>query len=1091
MLSLFCITRPYTVLVAVALTAILGTVSVVNMTTDLLPNINLPYAVIVTTYIGASPEQVEAAVTKPIEQAMASISNIRAVRSISGENLSTVILEFTGNTNMDSAVIEMREGLDMIEPFLPETARSPVILKLNPEMMPLMVLSAAVEGKSAAETSSIVENIVAPALESVEGIASVSTTGLVQQQIIVRLNQERISQTKGQVQGALMGALLSSSRSPGENLSSVLSGSLLDPSSLLNGLMGIGSMSSRSAGQQAVADSLDSQLDPNQLVSAETISAILMGHNFQMPAGYATDEDTRYLVRVGDAIKSLEELRSLPIFAFATSDIDPVVLQDIADIIVADNSDEIYAKVNGKDAVILTVQKQTEYATSTVSKDILDKIDELRKDHPEVELVPLMDQGQYIKMAVGAITNNLLIGALLAIAILLLFLRDIRPTLIVALSIPISLIAAFALMYFSNVSLNVMSMGGLALAVGMLVDNSIVVIENIFRLRADGKSPLEAAAEGAAGVTGAIIASTLTTVVVFLPVIFTQGLIRQLFTDMGLTIAFSLLASLIVSVGLIPTVAARIKNTGEPQHNKAVERFKESYSKALSYALDHKALVISLVVILFAGSAFGVLSTGTELIPSTDTGQIMVTVDLPKGSTLEETAQAADTVASIIQDIPEVETVGAIVASGLMGSGMPGVQQSDPDSCSMYVLLRDKRSRSTVEVAQEIRSKTAGTEFQVTVSDSTMDISALTGNTIAVQIKGRDLDTLTSLARSVADVVRSIPGTTNVSDGQDHTSPELRVIVDKARSLAHGLTVAQVFMEVSKLLASDSAVTTIPVGSRDVSVYVQDAGSTAPTADDISELVIPTPLDTEVPLSDIATVEKAIGPQWIRHESQQRYVTVTAELEEGYNVGKVSSQINRKLADMEVPEGYSLSMEGEQALLEQSYDDLFLMLVLAVIFIYLIMVVQFQSLLSPFVVMFSIPLAFTGGFLALAIAGVPVSMPALIGFVVLSGVVVNNAIVFVDYANQLVADGMEKRDALIKTGNDRLRPILMTALTTILALAATSLGLGQGAEIMQPVAITSIGGLLYATALTLLFIPVLYDAFVREKTPGDMVDASS
>lgn len=1086
MLSFYCIKRPYTVLVAVALVIILGTVSVINMTTDLLPNINLPYAVVITTYIGASPEQVETVITRRVEQAMASVSNIRNIRSISGENLSAVILEFNADANMDSAVIEMRESLDMIEPFLPDSAGSPMILKLNPEMMPVMVLSASVEGKDIAEVSNFVRNTIIPALESVEGIASVNASGLIEQSVIVRLNQDKISQTKARVQGALISAMFSPnmpSAPSAENLLSVFGGGLSNPASLIGGLFGFGSKTSQSNSLNLAAGQGEQggQFDPAQLVSKETISAILMGQNFEMPAGYVSGDDTKYLVRVGNAIESLDELRTLPVLVLSAPNIKPVVLEDIADIIVVDNSDSMYTKVNGQNAVILTINKQTEYATSAVSRGLLDKIDEIRQRYPGVQLIPLMDQGEYIRMSIGAITDNLLVGGLLAIFILLVFLKDARPTLVVALSIPISLMAAFAMMYFSGVSLNVMSMGGLALAVGMLVDNSIVVIENIFRLRAEGKSPLEAAAEGARQVTGAVVASTLTTVVVFLPIVFTRGLTPQLFTDMGLTIAYSLLASLIVSLGLVPTIAARISGASEHVRNNAVERLKELYGKALSYALDHKALIVLIVAALFGTSLVGAWSVGSELIPATDTGQIVVTINLPKGSTLDETAGAADTVTAIIQDIPEVETVGAMIGGDLMGLPVFGGQQSKTDSCSMYVLLKDERSRSTAEVAQEIRDRAAQTGFKITVSDATMDVSALTGGTIAVEIKGRDLSVLNELALNVAEVLRSVPGTTSVSNGPDQTSPELRIVIDKAKGLAHGLTVAQVFGEVGKLLVSDNSVTTVPIGSRDVNVLVQESSDADPTIDQITRLTIPTPLGGEVPLSEIATIQESVGPQWIRHDSQQRYVTVTAELEEGYNVGKVSRQVNRLLDGIEVPEGYSLSIQGEHALLKQSFDDLFLMLALSIVLIYLVMVAQFQSLLSPFIVMFKIPLAFTGGLLALTFSRMPISTPALIGFIVLAGVVVNNAIVFVDYTNQLIASGMGKREALMKAGNDRLRPILMTALTTILALVTTSLGMGQGAEIMQPVAVATIGGLLYAIALTLVFIPVLYDTFIREK----------
>lgn len=1087
MLPQFGIKRPYTVVVAIIAIAILGIVSVMNTTIDLLPSISLPYAIVITPYIGASPEQVEMAVTRPIEQSMASISNIHRVRSISRENMSLVILEFNETTNMDTAVIEMREGLDMLRSYLPSTVGSSTIMRLNPDMMPVTVLSVAVEGVGIDESSAFIEDTVIPELESVEGVASVTAIGLVDRRIIVRLNDEKISQTTARIQSAVMGAMLSSATPPGAGASE-------SPGSLLSGLAAL--MGSRPQGGEAPSAQLPASpqggaaafaqlptsLLSSQLISKDVIAGILKGQNFEMPAGYVSRNGSDYLVRVGEDIDSLEQLRALPVFVPPFPGVEPVVLEDVADIFITDNSDEMYTKVNGNDAVILALQKQTEYATSDVSRRILSRAEEIREAHPGVRLVPLMDQGQYIRMAVGAVANNLLIGGLLAIAILLLFLRDIRPTLVVGFAIPVSLMTAFVMMYFSNVTLNVMSMGGLALGVGMLVDNSIVVIENIYRMRAEGKPPVEAATEGAVQVTGAITASTLTTVVVFLPIVFTQGLTRQLFTEMGLTIAYSLLASLAVALTLVPMIAARISADEGQLRHRAVDRIKELYRRLLAYSLDHKAVVVGLATILFIASTLGALSLGTELIPETDAGQIMVTVTLPRGTALAETATAADKVMSIVSGIPEVETVGASIGGGMMGMGgmrASGSRGGDTDSVSMYVLLKEDRSRSTAEVAQAIRDRTADLEFEVAVSDTTMDISALRGSTVAVRIGGRDLDTLKKLATEVAGIVSSVEGTIDVSDGLDRTSSELRVIVDKAKGLEKGLTAAQVFMEINRLLTADSAVTSIPMGAREVDVYVEDQAGAPATVGDITNLAISTPLGTDVALKDVADIQEALGFGSITRESQQRYITVSAELAEGYNVGKVSNEIERRLDELDVPQGYSVTMGGEQELLRISFRDLFLMLALAVILIYLVMVAQFQSLLSPFIVMFTLPLAFTGGFLGLIIARMPVSTPAAIGLIILCGVVVNNAIVFVDYVNKMMEAGMSRRDAIMKAGADRLRPILMTALTTIIALSTTSVGMGQGAEMMQPVAVTAIGGLLYATLLTLVFIPVLYESMVR------------
>ena len=496
------------------------------------------------------------------------------------------------------------------------------------------------------------------------------------------------------------------------------------------------------------------------------------------------------------------------------------------------------------------------------------------------------------------------------------------------------------------------------------------------------------------------------------------------------------------------------------------------------------AVVILVAGLLFIGSVAGAFSIGTELFPSVDSGQLTVTLNMPKGTKLEDTAAAANKITEIIMDIDDVETVGASIGGGMFGMVGMGRMRGlggGTDSVSYYVTLKSDRLNSTDKVAQVIRDRTQDLGYQVSAESTSMDISALTGGTIALNIRGREFDTLEKIAGEVADIVSSVEGTVDISDGIEETTPELRVIVDKDKSISKGLTVVQVFMEINKLLSDEQAATALSMGGKDYDVFVMDESvNCGITKHDILELKIPAPNGDPVPLKDIANIVEAKGFLSITRRDQQRYVTVRAELAEGYNIGIVSNKIEAKLKDYHLPEGYAIEIEGENRMIREAFSDLFLMLAMAVAFIYMIMVAQFQSLLSPFIVMFTIPLAFTGGFLGLLVTGNPVSIVAFVGFILLAGVVVNNGIVFVDYVNQLRQEGLSKYDALIKAGNDRLRPILMTALTTIFALFTLSLGAGEGTELIQPMAITAIGGLAYATLLTLILIPVLYNAFHRK-----------
>lgn len=1395
MLGKFSVKKPYTVLVAVILIIVLGVVSFTRMSTDLLPNISLPYVIVMTTYPGASPETVEMTVTKPVESSMATVSNIKEISSVSSENYSMVILEFEQSADMNAASLEIRENLDQIKSYWDDSIGNPIIMKLNPDMLPIMIAAVGGSGMTDSEITELTQNTIIPELESIEGVASASATGLLEESVNVIIRQEKIDKINEQVFGSIdeemkdaeqqiadgkqeiydgqaeladgqteldesrqklvdsqqelddnkkeledskqkiadgraeiaenktkleegkteladkksetskklaeaekelltykadaeaakthlttelsmletsqkayeqakagvttanaafnfgsiedvsaakekmqgaysalenkeddtllsnldettkgklsaagitvdetstVGMTKSTAQNMIENLtsleqawnlmddleaslnadtmgmgveaySSMMQGKISELDSKITQLdealtelyqgnltaaiefanaqttISLGEMQITTAESQLEAsekqlesgekqiesgqEQIDSgweqikdgeeqlresaqqlkdaleeianseedleearenaynQADMNGILTVDTVKSLLAAQNFSMPAGYVTEDGIDYLIRVGDKPEDIEELKKMPLMNTEMDGVDVITLEDVADVFMTDNSADIYTNVNGEPGIMITIQKQTGYSTGDVSDRILEKFEELKAENENLSLITLMDQGIYIDLVMNSIINNVLFGAILAVLILILFLKDWRPTAVVACSIPISLITAIVCMYFSGITLNVISLSGLALGVGMLVDNSIVVIENIYRLRNEGYSAKEAAIKGAGEVAGAIMASTLTTVCVFLPIVFTEGITRQLFVDMGLTIAYSLLASLIVALTVVPAMASGLLSKATPKkEGRFFGGLMKVYEKLLGLALRFKPVVLILALVLLITSALAAFSKGTAFMPEMDSTQITMTLTMPKDTPLTDTAEVTDEIVEKLMEREDVVDVGAMASTSSL-TMLTGGGNASTNSTTIYVSLDEEKEKDNVVIAAEIKESIADilekNDAEVAIETSSMDMSSLGGSGITVQIKGRDLDTMKKIAKDVAGIVESVEGTTDVSDGMEESTGEMRIIIDRNKAIEHGLTVAQVFQQIQQKLADATSATTLETEIKEYDVYVKNANDMKLTRDLVKNLELDrTKQDgtkEKVKLSDIATFESTESPNSINRESQTRYISVTAAIADGYNVGLVSDDVEEALKSYEVPDGYSLEMSGENETITDAMEQIYLMLLLALIFMYLIMVAQFQSLLSPFIIMFTIPLAFTGGFLGLLMSGSEVSVIALIGFVMLSGIIVNNGIVLVDYINQLRAEGMEKREAIIRAGKTRIRPVMMTALTTILALSTMAFSNDMGADMSKPMSIVTIGGLIYGTLMTLFVVPCIYDIFIRNK----------
>ncbi|SER43658.1 efflux RND transporter permease subunit [Lachnobacterium bovis] len=1261
MLSKLSVKKPYTVLVSVLLVIVIGVVSLSKMTMDLLPNMSFPYVIIITTSVGSSPKEVETNITAPIEASMATTSNIKTITSRSSNSYSMVMLEYEQSTNMDSTIIEIQQQIEQLKSKWDDKTSSPIIMQVDPDMLPIMNAAVDVEGFDANKLSDYINNEIKPSLESVEGVASVSASGQLEQKVNVYLDQGKIDVLNAKIKESIeakfkeatsqldnanneiqngqnkiesgkkalqdtinntlkqkeglykkqadvqnqlekiiqernellriqqefltystseafnnlqkniqsMSALNEAMQQVGnreeiqkqiEELQKEVTSGNLDIRNKFEGLQEIGfnvndyasfneaagkiaqdlvvlntqiltlskslgeiivgtyttssilevlnsnasiasmEMAMNVAKLQSAADKIGaskekieetknstmSQADLNSVLSMDTLSKILIAQNFDMPAGYVTENNVKYLVSVGKKVKSVEELENLPLIDMKLDKVSMVRLNDIARIDFTDNSDSTYARVNNKPGILLAMEKQTGYSTGDVTKKIKDKFNLLEKENNKLKFTILMDQGIYIDIIVKSVVQNMIMGAFLAILVLLVFLRDWRTTIIIAFSIPMSVIFAIVLMYFMGITLNIISMSGLALGIGMLVDNSIVVVENIFRMKQETTNIKRASIKGAKQVGGAIIASTLTTVSVYAPIIFTEGITRQLFVDLALTVTFTLVASLIVALTVVPAMSSKMLEHDEEKKIVWFEKIKTFYESFLRKCLNHKVIVILVTVLFLCVSFFATMSRGMIFMNmEMETNQISVTVSPRKGETLKfkDLTQNSDKIIEIIRKIDGVKTVGAMTGGTASSLGISGIGGSN--SVTMYVILKDNNKRSLKDIEKDILNKTKNLKCNVSTNTSAMDFDSFLGSGIEVQIKGKDIAKLQILAKKIAKVVNQTKGVKNVNNGLNNMMDEFSITIDKEKAAENNFTVAQAFQLVYEVMKSESPTTTIETDLKDYKVYLVSDKQNQATLEDIKNLSFKskdlTGKESTIPLKEIANFKKIKTLSTINRDAQSRYISVSAAIDENHNVALVSDEISKKIDKLNIPEGYTVEMVGEDENIKESMNQLMLMLVLAVIFIYLIMVAQFQSLLSPFIIMFTIPLAFTGGFIGLFITKNELSVIAMIGFIMLAGLIVNNGIVLIDYINQARKKGLDKQEAILSAGLVRIRPILMTALTTILSMSTMALGIGEGSELMQPMAITIIGGMVYGTLLTLVVEPCIYDIVHRKE----------
>ena len=1274
----FSVKKPFTVLVAVIMVLMLGFVSISNMQTNLLPDVNTPYLMVVTVYPGASPERVESEVSDVMENALGTVAGVESITATSAENYSLLLMHFAEGTDMNSALVKVSNKVDQTTSSLPSSCLSPSIIEYSLNMNAFMTVAVSREGSDVYDLSDFVSDTLVPYVERKGGVSSVSANGLIEKMVQVQLSQEKVDainerllevidarladaraqldaaeaqieagraeynrqfknfnktvsntvmqQYSGEVGNAVetvrkqaqalldsVNQLIAVVQEPEiqqalidvrdglqrvmdkfnetgmkdidslieivaelreitdklttalqqlqerlntetgtegstatdlvddlqvqQSLSTVYN-TLNDVIKAMDDVPGLMSTFSDALGtysqqqleaymkftearetlneyekqletaKQTYEDAKEKAMassDVSKMLDIDTLAQLIYAQNFSMPAGYVKDSSGKsWLLKVGEEYDSIDDISGA--LLLHVDGFGDVRLSDVADVEVIDNAEASFTRLNGERAAVLKIYKGSSSSASTVSDNCLSAFKELEAQYDGLHVVVLSNQGNYITIIVKSILSSMIIGAALAIVVLALFLRDIKPTLVVGFSIPLSVLFAVVLMYFTGMDLNVMTLAGLSLGIGMLVDNSIVVIENIYRLRSRGVPAARAAVQGTKQVGMSIVASTLTSVCVFLPVVFSSSLVKSLMQPMSLCIGYCLMASLLVAVTVVPAAASTVLKKAEPKQLKWFDKIQNKYAKSLEWCFQHRALPLVAAVALLVFCGWRVVSMGVELLPTITSNEAIVTLTTTKDLSKEDSYAIAEKAIDAMLSVDNVEEVGITTDTRVAGMdvgqlGLPSAITDLLNAANSYgtyqvnVMLDESLSSTQIETArQALEDALSGIEdCTATVEISGMqELTSQLASGLSVKIYGADPDTMTQLSEKVVEIVNGTEGFANATNGLGSGDATINLQIDRDKVRSYGLTVAQVYQQIAaKLATTTTAQTPVSVDGRTMSVEISDNLDPV-TKENMMDITFETSVMSAdgttttgtCKLSDIATWVTGSAPNSITSQNQTQYVTVTANTLDGYNTTVQARELEKKLDAFalsdEMPEGCSFSMGGESDSVNYMVKEMVQWMGLALPFVYLVMVAQFQSLLSPFIVLFTVPLAFTGGLLGLLLTGQQLTMISLMGFIVLMGTVVNNGIVFVDYTNQLRMGGMERRAALIATGKTRMRPILMTTLTTVLAMLQLVFSNDMASQLMSGMAIVIICGLTYATIMTLYVVPLLYDLLFKK-----------
>ncbi len=984
----------------------LGVVSLRSLTIDLFPKIDLPVAVVATSYQDAAPEEVENLVSRPIESAVSTVEGIETVQSQSQAGSSLVVMMFSNGTNLDQALLDVRESIDQVSGSLPGQSGDPRIMRFNPDQLPVMWVG--LTGKDTASLTEVADEQVVPLLERQDGVGSVNVEGSKEREIKLVLDQERLQQYG---------------------------------------------------------------------VSAQTIAQTLGNTNQNASVGTVEQGNKDLQLRMTGQFESIEDIEKTII---QTESGSTVHVEDLAEVEDSFKEESSTTLVNGKPSVVLSILKKTDSNTVDVATTVEDSLAEIRDNLPaDVGLDVIIDTSEFIQMSIDSVVQNILIGGLISIFILLLFLKSFRATLVIGLSIPIAIIATFTLMYFTGETLNILTLGGLALGLGMMVDSSIVILEHIYSYRKRGYSLVESATKGASELAPAVIASTTTTLVVFLPIIYVEGIASDLFTPLALAVSFSLIASLVVAITLVPMLSSKLLSKAMEDNGRRYwfDRFlgwlNNKYRSVLKWVLGHRktsiigsvlAIVLSLGLIPFIGA---------EFIPSADQGQVEVRVETELGSTLEQTESIVEQVNERLTEFEsDIETNYVSIGGGSgMGFGGGG---GNTATYTMQLIPSGDRDASTANIVQDMDKALqdiAGAEITVSSMDSGMG----TGDPIQIKLNGPEHEVLTELSEQVVNRISEVDGVYNPESAADEGIPQMNIVVDKEKAAMYGLTQEQVTGQIQLQFTGQVATQYREAGQEmDVTMtYPEDERS---SINDLQDTKIQTPSGDVIPLEEVADFESMQGPAALSRENQQPQMNVTSQIADR-DLGSVVADVETAMDEMNLPEGYNYSIGGQAQDMAESFSDLALALVFSIFLVYAVMAIQFENFLFPLIIMFAMPTTVVGVLLGLFVVGIPLSIPAFIGIIMLAGIVVNNSIVLVDYINILRRNGKDRYEAILEAGPSRLRPILMTTLTTILAMVPLALALGEGAETQQPLAVTIIFGLGVSSIFTLLLIPVVYTLF--------------
>ncbi|MBP3284344.1 MAG: efflux RND transporter permease subunit [Clostridia bacterium] len=1001
----FCIKRRVTTIMAFIMVVIFGIMSFTSLPLALMPDIEIPMALVFTTY-QAGPEEIENLVTKKIESACASVSGMEEISSSSSENVSMVMVSFADGTDLDEATTSLREKIDMIKSTLPEDAGAPTIMKIDPDAMPVTVFS--LSGNDLSALQKLAEDTISPSLERINGVASVSISGGYENEIAIETYSNRLA---------------------GYNL------------------------------------------------TVPYIAQILSAENITIPAGEVDNGNQTLNVRVDAEFNSIDDIKNV-LIPLQTG--GSVRLSEIADVSLKPKEQSAIAKLNGSPCVSLSVSKQSGVNTVQVANKIRETLDDLAKKDADIQYEIIMDQSDFINLSVMSVTQNIVLGVILAAIILYIFLRDMGSTTVIAVSMPICIITVFLIMKALNITLNLMSLGGLAMGVGMIVDNSIVVLENIFRFHSEGKSRKEACIEGSKEVALSITASTLTTVAVFLPIGLSGGMTGMMFKEFTITIATLMFASLFIALTLVPLLCYYLMGRGKTKASVKLEekagkehRYMKKYKETLNYLITHRKKAVLISVLAMVGFLVLISFAGVQLIPEMDQSTVSITADLPIGASLEECEEIGDKVVAIVTNkIPEMlESV-----SYSSGGGSFASMNSGSNSVSVTVNLVDKNKRrmSTAEVANVLRedlADIAGAEISVSASGS-MDMSSISGDAIALNISGDNYEELLAVTDDLVEKISALPNAVEVKSSASDQTAQVNVYVKRATASQFGLTAATIGSTVYSEL-SGSSQTELKIDGDEIDINVTGDTRFTDSIDELKNVMISTPTGGVVPLGLVADVKVELAPQTIVRSNQSRTISITGSSLTD-NTMALTQQVNEIVKNYNFPKGIEVESDGEAENIQESFTSLTYALIVALGLVYFILAAQFESFVMPVIIMLVLPLGLIGSLIGLPLTGNPISMPAFIGVIMLAGIVVNSSIILVDYINIRRSRGEEKNTAILNACPLRIRPVLMTTLTTILGLLPMAFGWGEGNEMMAPMAIVMITGMIISTVVTLFFTPVYY-----------------